>query len=94
MEAEGVHLIVDNLDFGIVLHRCYELHDVGVLQMPRSAPGAIRDERVGNWLTVSSGESPVPSKQRRKVRPLGCGGSEIHLGSCWAGGVQMRQPRW
>ena len=92
MQAEGSHLIIDDLLFGIVLQRCHELQDVGVLRMPGSDPGVTWDE-VGNGLTVSSGESPVPSKQRMKLRALGCGGSEIHLGSCWAGGVQMRQPR-
>ena len=99
MEAEGSHLIVYDLLFGIVFQRRHELDDVGVLWMPGSVPGVTQDERTGNWLTVSSGESPVPSKQRMKVRPLGCAGSEtlgseIHLGSCWEGGVQVRQPRW
>jgi hypothetical protein len=96
MEAEGSHLIVYDLLFGIVLQRSHELQDVGVLQMPCSAPGVTWDERVGNWLTVTAGAFPVPSKQRTNVRLLSGEtlGSEIHLGSCWEGGVQVRQPRW
>jgi hypothetical protein len=61
---------------------------------------------LGNWLTSSSNESPVPSKQRTKVRPLPVGfglpvlgstssgsgvlGSEIHSRLCWKGGSQVK----
>ena len=46
-----------------------ELRDIGTLRATHSVQSTAQERWNWSWLTSSSFESPVPSKQRTKVRP-------------------------
>jgi hypothetical protein len=75
IQAEGGHLIIDDLLCAIVLQRRHELQDVGVLQVACSAPGVARDEGgelayslVGRVSGTVEAENEGASPSRRDLR--------------------------